>query len=200
MSTETTTANTDSASTETITAKPRRLARRLLLPLPAVAGILLLVAVLPSLQRKAQQQEQQRAKAEKERFGQVQGIVTLDGQPLGTIEVAFLPDPEQGTRGATANCYSDEQGRYTLRTEREDHAGALVGHHRVVINDIAALPSPGGPPGTDAAKPAGQPKKNRVPPQYSDPFRTPFRIEVKPGPQTINLELVTTKPEAEENP
>jgi hypothetical protein len=191
--------------TETTTPKPRRLARTLLLALPAVAGILLLVAVLPSLQRKSQQQEQERARAEEERrlaeeasFGQVQGVVTLDGQPLGTVEVAFLPDPSLGTRGATANCYTDEQGHYTLRTEREDRDGALVGHHRVVINDITALPSPGGLPGTDAREPAGPPKKNRVPPDFSDPFRTPFRIEVKSGPQTINLELVTPKPE--ENP
>jgi hypothetical protein len=198
MSTETTTANTDSASTETTTPKPRRLARRLLLTLPAAAGILLLVAVLPSLQRKAQQLEQERRRAEEASFGQVQGVVTLDGQPLGTVEVAFLPDPERGTRGATANCYTDEQGRYTLRTEREDHEGALVGHHRVIINDIAALPSPGGLPGTDTPKSAAQPKKNRVQPEYSDPSRTPFRLEVRPGPQTINLELVT--PKAEENP
>jgi hypothetical protein len=193
-------------STETTTPKPRRLARRLLFALPAVAGILLLVAIWPSLQRKAQQQEQQRARAEEERrlaeeasFGQVQGVVTLDGQPLGTVEVAFLPDPSRGTRGATASCYTDDQGRYTLRTEREDRDGALVGHHRVVINDIAALPSPGGLPSADAREPADPPKKNRVPPDYSDPYRTPFRIEVKPGPQTINLELVTPKPE-EPNP
>src|SRR5215467_14613382 len=178
MSIETTTANTAPMSTETTTAKPRRLARHLLLALPAVAGILLLMAVWPNLQRKAQQQEQQRAKAEEERrlaeaasFGQVQGIVTLDGQPLGTVEVAFLPDPTLGTRGATANCYTDDQGRYTLRTEKEDRDGALVGHHRVVINDIAALPSPGALPGTDAREPAGPPKKNRVPPDFSNPFR-----------------------------
>src|SRR5262249_46950584 len=115
MSTETTTAKTDPMSTATTTPKPRRLARHLLLALPAVAGILLLVAVLPYLQWKAQQVEQQRAKAEEERFGQVKGVVSLDGQPLGTVEVAFLPDPSRGTRGATANCYTDEEGRYTLR-------------------------------------------------------------------------------------
>jgi hypothetical protein len=197
MSTETTPANTDSMPTETTTPKPRRLARRLLLTLPAVAGILLLMALLPILQRKAQQLEQERRDAEADSFGKVQGVVTLDGQPLDTVEVAFLPDPELGTCGATANCYTDEQGHYSLRTEREDRDGALVGHHRVVIHDIAALPSPGGLPGT---KPAGQPKKNRVLPAYSDPSRTPFRVEVKPGPQTINLELVIPKPEPEENP
>src|SRR5262249_54195948 len=164
MSTETTTAKTDPLSTETTTPKPRRLARRLLFALPAVAGILLLVVVLQNLQQKAQQQDQERRLAEEASFGQVQGVVTLDGQPLGTVEVAFLPDPSLGTRGATANCYTDARGRYTLRTEREDRDGALVGHHRVVINDIAALPSPGGLTGTDAPKPAGQPKKNRVPP------------------------------------
>src|SRR5262249_35787861 len=93
MSTETTTANTAPMSTETTTANPRRL----LLALPAVAAILLLVAVWPSLQRKAQQRaqaEEERRRAEAASFGQVQGVVTLDGQPLGIVEVAFLPNPE----------------------------------------------------------------------------------------------------------
>src|SRR5262245_14021468 len=120
MSTETTTANTALMSTETATPKPRRLTRRLLLALPALAGLLLLVAVWPNLQRKAEQQEQERRRAEEASFGQVQGVATLDGRPLGTVEVAFLPDPSLGTRGATANCYTDEQGRYSLRTEKED--------------------------------------------------------------------------------
>jgi hypothetical protein len=194
--------STDPMSSETTPPNPRRLARRLLLVLPAAAGLLLLVAVWPNLERRAQQQERERAQAEQERrlaeaasFGQVQGVVTLDGQPLGTVEVAFLPDPGLGTRGATANCYTDDQGRYALRTEKEDHDGALVGHHRVVINDIAALPSPGGLPSTAAREPTGKPKKNRVSPDYSNPFRTPFRVEVRPGPQTVNLELVTPPPE-----
>lgn len=182
MSTETITENTDAMSTETISPERRR-PHWLLVAIPVVAGILMLAAFWPTMEWREQQRaqaEQEQRLAEEASFGQVQGVVMLDGQPLGTVEVAFLPDPTQGTRGATANCYTDGQGRFTLRTEKEDRNGALVGHHRVVINDIAALPGPGGP------KP-----KNRVPSDYSDPFRTPLRLEVRPGSQTINLEVVT---------
>ena len=138
-------------------------------------------------------------------MGTVCGVVTLDGKPLPDVEVQFLPDPEQGTRGATASCYTDEQGRFTLRTERHHTDGALVGTHRVVFVDIAALPSPGSLPGMGAMPgmedPAGlpamprreqKPKKNRVPAWYTDPNQTPFRtIEVKSGDQTLNFDLQT---------
>jgi hypothetical protein len=138
-------------------------------------------------------------------MGTVSGVVTLDGQPLPDVEVQFLPDPEQGTRGATASCYTDEQGRFTLRTERHHTDGALVGTHRVVFVDIAALPDPGSLPGMGAmlgreeqgglpAMPRKdrKPKKNRVPPWYTDPNQTPYRtIEVKEGDQTLNFDLQT---------
>jgi len=136
-------------------------------------------------------------------MGTVSGVVTLDGQPLADVEVQFLPDPEQGTRGATASCYNDKQGRFTLRTERHHTDGALVGTHRVVFVDIAALGDHGSLPGMDAmlgreepAVPRGEqkPKKNRVPAMYTDPNQTPFRaIEVKPGDQTLNFDLQTDR-------
>src|SRR5262245_42383990 len=108
-------------------------------------------------------------------MGTVSGVVTLDGQPLPDVEVQFLPDPEQGTCGATASCYTDEEGRFTLRTERHHTDGALVGTHRVVFVDIAALPDPVSLPGMGAmlgkeeaavlpavARREQKPKKNRV--------------------------------------
>lgn len=178
--------------TKTTSRKTHRLTRRLLPAVPVAAIPLLLVFAWPQLEREAQQRsariDEGRRLAEAASFGQVQGVVTLDGQSLGTVEVAFLPDPALGTRGATASCYTDDQGRYTLHTQKEDHAGARVGHHRVVINDIAALPSPAGQ--------SRSLKTNRVPPDYSNPFRTPLRFEVRSGSQTVNLELVTPEPEA----
>jgi hypothetical protein len=138
-------------------------------------------------------------------MGTVSGVVTLDGQPLPDVEVQFLPDPEQGTAGANASCYTDEQGRFTLRTERHHTDGALVGTHRVVFVDIAALPNPGELPGMGATRGREdavglaavprreqKPKKNRVPPMYTDPNQTPYRtIEVKEGDQTLNFDLQT---------
>jgi hypothetical protein len=135
-------------------------------------------------------------------MGTVSGVVTLDGQPLPDVEVQFLPDPEQGTRGATACCYTDKQGRFALRTERHHTDGALVGTHRVVFVDIAALPDPPGmgamlgreDPAERLAVPRKdqKPKKNRIPAWYTDPNQTPFRtIEVKDGDQTLNFDLLT---------
>jgi hypothetical protein len=135
-------------------------------------------------------------------LGTVSGVVTLDGKPLPDIEVQFLPDPVQGTRGATASCYTDEQGRFKLFTQRHEKEGALVGTHRVVFVDIAALPDPGGLPGMAgpgaqdpallaAAPPKRQkPRKNRIPAIYTDPNQTPYRtIEVHKGDQTLDFDL-----------
>ena len=112
-------------------------------------------------------------------FGFVSGRVFVAGEPLDTVEVVFLPEPGFATRTASACCYTDEFGRYQLRTERHDVNGAAVGRHRVLVRDITALPSPGG----------GKAKPARIPDVYSHPFQTPLRLDVKPGYQTFDFDL-----------
>jgi hypothetical protein len=143
-------------------------------------------------------------------YGEVEGVVTLDGKPLSKAEVVFFPDPEKGNTGRRSTALTDEQGRYRIASDT-GRAGAPVGFHRVCINDLLAprlgpaapvLPEegeekgPAGPAGMTAPGNAGQGMpKGRFPAEYSNSIKTPFRdIEVKEGTQVIDLPLKSTGP------
>jgi hypothetical protein len=135
----------------------------------------------------------------KQEYGEVEGVVTLDGQPLANAEVVFLPDPEKGNTGRRSIALTDAQGRYRVSSDA-GRAGAPLGYHRVCINDLLA-----GPPGAPAplvegsaetagsVKPPSQPQKqskSRFPVEYGSAQSTPLRdIEIKSGSQTINLKV-----------
>jgi hypothetical protein len=60
----------------------------------------------------------------------VEGIVTLDGQPVADAGVLFVPsDPKQGP---PAMGVTDATGAFSLRTVNDD--GAVVGDYRVSIS------------------------------------------------------------------
>ena len=140
-------------------------------------------------------------------YGEVEGTVTLDGQPLANVEVVFLPDPEKGNTGKRSVALTDARGRYRLSSDTSQE-GAPIGFHRVCINDLLAG-SPGvanphsltpgqgqGPAG--ASDPAAQPQKKaraRFPSEYGSALGSPFRdIEIKPGSQRIDLDVHSRLP------
>ncbi|MBN2024036.1 MAG: hypothetical protein JW809_14725 [Pirellulales bacterium] len=62
----------------------------------------------------------------------VSGTVTLDGKPVPTGTVQFIPDRDKGTPvGPPAVGYIDENGRFTLTTAGKP--GALVGWHKIRV-------------------------------------------------------------------
>jgi hypothetical protein len=156
-------------------------------------GLLALLALLAPLASGCQRERP---------YGEVEGVVTLDGRPLTHAEVVFMPDPEKGNSGRRSVALTDDQGHYQIASDA-GRAGAPVGTHRVCVNDML-VGSPGMPPPTvlpdeNAKGPAGttppaagprDQKRSRFPPAYSSAIDTPFRdIEVKAGSQVINLEL-----------
>jgi hypothetical protein len=66
----------------------------------------------------------------------VSGTITLEGAPLGSANVQFVPDTAQGTSGPPAVGFTDAQGKYELKTA--GGAGAVVGKHKVRIEARAA--------------------------------------------------------------
>lgn len=147
----------------------------------------------------------------RETYGVVEGVVTLDGMPLSKTEVVFMPDPEKGMTGKRSVALTDEQGHYRI-TSDAGRAGAPVGFHRVCFNDMTVGPQggfPGAPmpvladnPGEGVAgtkdpsatpgvpAPGGGQMKARFPSRYCTPNSTPFRnVEVKEGDQTLNFDL-----------
>ncbi|TWU66337.1 MULTISPECIES: hypothetical protein [Crateriforma] len=113
-------------------------------------------------------------------LGQVTGTVTKDGEPAPEIWINFMPDPDEGTEGAISSAITDEDGRYELQYQGETkEPGAAVGSHRVVVNDLVP----------ENFRGQGRPPKSRVRPEMMHAGDTPFRFEVKPGQQQIDIDL-----------
>lgn len=115
-------------------------------------------------------------------FGQVEGIVRVKGQPQGRLLIRFLPDPAKGNDSPiNSTGTSDAQGKFTLEHiyDGKTGPGAPVGWHRVVVEDRSRGPTPQGQ----------TPPLPLVAIEYSSPGSTPLLKEVKPGAQTIDLDI-----------
>ena len=115
----------------------------------------------------------------------VEGTVTLNGQPLEGAQVQFLPDPVEGTTGPRSLGATDAQGRFKMTCD-DNRSGAVVGKHRVLVVDLKQWE--GLKAGReDSNKPL---KPSRLPVRDADASQTPFKgIEVKAGGPPIKLEL-----------
>jgi len=113
----------------------------------------------------------------------VSGVVKLDGVPLPDAVVEFLPDPDRGTTGPRSTATTDEQGRFRLTCD-DGREGAVVGFHRVLVQDARAFPPPRGRAGAATMTPA-----SRIPERYGKVTGTPLSVEVKADPQTVTLEV-----------
>ncbi|QDU62957.1 hypothetical protein Pan216_38310 [Planctomycetes bacterium Pan216] len=107
-------------------------------------------------------------------LGKVTGVVTLDGRPLPSASVFFAPEEGRPSRGVT-----DMNGRYEL--SYAGRPGAKVGSHLVRISTAIA-------PMSEDESNAIQPREN-VPAIYNS--ETTLHVEVKPGSNDLDFELVT---------
>jgi hypothetical protein len=114
-------------------------------------------------------------------FGTVEGTVRLKGKPVEGIYLEFTPDPDKGGRGPSSQGTSGPDGRYTLKyaDPKTSAAGAVVGWHRVLAYDLKR----------PTAAQGEAPKPSRVADTYSQLGTTPLKFEVKPGSQTIDIDL-----------
>jgi hypothetical protein len=115
-------------------------------------------------------------------FGQVTGVVKAKGKPLKGMIVTFMPEPAGGKESPiNAEGTTDEQGKYELTYGYKGASGkgAPVGMHRVLVMDTRYSSIPQG---------AKLPPRY-FPLSYSSPTTTPLKLEVKSGPQTIDLDL-----------
>ncbi len=121
--------------------------------------------------------------------GEVEGTVLLDGKPLDGIQVTFLPDPGQNTVGPTAVGVTDNQGHYKLAAVTGNVAGVVVGFHKVTLRDLKNFQPPAGRGGRGPTEGSGTAPPRRIPSVFEDPGTTTLTREVKPGNQSINLEI-----------
>ncbi len=119
-------------------------------------------------------------------LGQVTGTVTLDGQPLGNVLVIFAPSRGSESQSSRSVGISDAAGKFELKTE-DGSLGALVGAHRVVVEDLAVADAPRDDEGSILAMPP-----NRVPERYRSALTTTATADVKSGSQQVAVELYST--------
>jgi hypothetical protein len=116
---------------------------------------------------------------------EVSGVVLLDGKPMRDALVEFCPDPEKGTHGPVSAATTDEEGRFYL-VSHDQRDGAVVGSHRVLIQDARSIPQAV----IDFKRVKPPPlQPSRISHIYGNAASTPLRQEVKPGPQTVTLEI-----------
>lgn len=130
------------------------------------------------------------------KYGEVEGVVTVDGKPLAKVEVRFMPDPGGGS-DIRAVGYTDGAGRYSLKLD-DGNRGIAVGNYVVCVIDITQrsqnkTEKRETPKGAKSKAAAPQKSNLRVAPEFSDATRTPLRnYTVKEGKQTIDLAVSRT--------
>lgn len=112
-------------------------------------------------------------------YGEVEGVVTVNGKPLPKAEVRFMPEPGGGSN-TRAIGYTDANGRYTLALD-DGKSGIAVGNYVVCLADPSAKRPQSGP-----AK--GRLSAPRFAAEFTDASRTPLRgFTVQTGRQTIDI-------------
>jgi hypothetical protein len=106
------------------------------------------------------------------------GVVTLDGKPLATGNIAFLPTGEGA--GASATIGSD--GSYDVRT------GSVRG---LAPGDYIVTVSANGPPVTKPGSDLPLPGKLLTPKKYSTSQSSDLRANVQPGDNNLNFDLTS---------
>jgi len=113
----------------------------------------------------------------------VEGVVTLDGNPVPSCSVAFIP----AAGGSPGYARTNGSGKYEVFTGNE--LGLPSGEYRVTLvareNPTETHSELGGPP---------PPGKRITPPWYGSSRSSPLLYKVEPGSNDIPLELTTQPP------
>jgi hypothetical protein len=117
----------------------------------------------------------------------VSGSVTVDGKPVAAAQVLFMAAGHRPAAGET-----DAQGHYVLSTYTSGD-GAAIGTHKVTVTarPTIRVSAAGGSarPGSIRPNQIQHGEKSPVPAKYSNVASPLLTAEVKPGENTIPLEL-----------
>lgn len=111
-------------------------------------------------------------------IGTVEGVITLDGEPVDQASVMFFPQSGRASIGTT-----DDTGHYKLLYTRSAD-GAVIGKHKVTISTEVKENSDYG---TEEVATAA--RKEIIPKKYLDRRKTELTATVTGGKNTINFDL-----------
>lgn len=128
---------------------------------------------------------------------EVEGVVTLDGQPVPDATVTFVPVQEGN--GASATGTTDSEGKYRLTAmasgaSAEAGAGTLPGEYYVGVMKVNL---PAVPTSEEALAPQGKqrptsaPLTHVVPQKYNVPKDSGLKATVKEGKNDIPITLTS---------
>jgi hypothetical protein len=121
------------------------------------------------------------------REGHVSGKVTLDGKPLGRAQLRFHHEDDKNELPVAAA--TGEEGLYRVIGFQGDTIPP--GKYRITVVRMVLR---------DGTMPEGEKileaeargwLRNHLPKTYEDVATTPFQAEIRPGDNTVNLELKT---------
>ena len=121
----------------------------------------------------------------------VEGVVTLDNEPLANVIVSFVPQSQEEKQAPLSTAKTDAQGRFKLQYKHNgssEQPGAVVGMHEVLVTE--QLPErkrkSDDPEATEVELPA-----RRIPSHYGFPGKTPLKIEVTADKHDYPLNLTS---------
>jgi hypothetical protein len=125
-------------------------------------------------------------------YAPVSGVVKLNGKPYDKAVVSFQPigTTENPNPGRGSSAYTDENGRYVLKSDK--YSGALVGKHLVRImtrgNEVV-----GQDPtvGSDDKTPL-RPQLDPIPPEWNALSKKEFDVPAG-GTDKADFDIVTGK-------
>lgn len=114
-------------------------------------------------------------------FVEVSGHVLSGGEPLDGVVVTFVPVAE-GFERYTSSAVTDGEGAFRLKCVN-GHSGAMVGRHRVTVEDLRPYRAPrNDEPPADAKQFA-----SRVARSYNAVSQTPLSVEIAPDQDDVTL-------------
>ena len=113
-------------------------------------------------------------------IGQVEGVVTLDGEPVTRAMVSFHPTDDRASVG-----FTDNEGHYELQYIR-NVKGAVIGQHKVTIS--TRIDREDDPPTSEFG---GNGREETMPPKYLDRRKTELSATIESGSNKVDFKLTS---------